>query len=513
MLTIIKSLIFQIEFSNKSSFFVIYPTTMNKINEIKNKFRQNKILHNSSVYISGNFIQKASEFLLLPLWTRYLTPSNYGIIGTITAYSGILLPILSMNLYSYISLAYYEKNQNKKAQKENISSIIVTQILLSSTILITFLLIGYFFGESLFSKQIPFFPFILLMLITTYFNAIINIPLNIYQAEQNSKKYVLTQYSIFFINFVSGFIFVVMQRKGVVGYLFAGLLSYAIIGVITIFFIFKNWFTTKINWNTVKASIEFGLPLVPRNITSYASRSIDRIIQERFISLDVIGNYSLGYKISSIIDNIVTSITLAWLPEYYRIISSGSFKNQKFRSYFSVYQFGLGVICVFLILFIREIIKTFLPSEYMNSTIFIPPIVLGLYINGLARFIASPLFYFRKTKIVLFNSIILASLSTILNILFIPKYGAIASAWLSVLVSLIGFLLNMFFSNKAQKIPLDYKSVITNLVFILVIIFLFQSIKLSVLATIILKFLFLALYLFINKNIIKYLKLTITKNE
>ena len=64
------------------------------------------IIKNSLAYVGGNFVQKVSEFLFIPLWTRYLTPQDYGITGTLSAFSGVLSPFLMMGLYGYVSRFY-----------------------------------------------------------------------------------------------------------------------------------------------------------------------------------------------------------------------------------------------------------------------------------------------------------------------------------------------------------------------------------------------------------------------
>lgn len=476
---------------------------MKKIQHVINKIRDNRLLKNSGIYVSGNIIQKASEFIFLPLWTRFLTPSEYGIVGTLTAYNSLLLPIITMNLYNYISLSYFEQLDNSEKQKESISSIVLLQIFYSIIIFFILLFLGYIFWEQRISTQIPFYPYIPYLLLTALFSSLLRIPLTIFQAEQHSKKYVITQYSIFLLNFISSLIFIVTLKMGAEGYFLSVFLANFIVGIITITIIFKKWFILKIDWTAVKTSIIYGLPLVPRNIAASISRSVDRIIQERYIPLNILGHYSLGFKISSIIDNIVTSVTLAWMPEYFRLRSSKNYKSQKINEYFQYYVVSLGFVCLLLILFIDIVIKLLFPSTYFDSIIYIRPITFGLFINGIGRFLVMPLFYNKQTQKLLLISVIGSTSSLLLNLLFIPKIGAIASAWITILIQSIIVILDLTFVNKYQDFSTEYSFISKNILVFFICVFIMQNISFSIIIEVLFRIGILLLFYILNVKTIR----------
>lgn len=478
---------------------------MHKLIAIINKIYKNRLIKTSSIYISGNFFQKASEFLLIPLWTRFLTPSDFGIIGAVTAYSGVILAVVSMSLFSYISLVYYESLNDEKKQKEFISSIIIFQIAFSGVIIVIINIFGPYLWAVVNSGLIPYNPYVPLMLWTVFFNSTLRIPLTLYQAEQRSNHYVIAQYSVFILNFLSALIFIVILKLGAYGNLLAGTIAYGVVGIITLFFTLKQWIAPHYNWQIVKKSIAYGLPLVPRNIASWASNAIDRIVLSRYVSLDELGQYSLGYKIGSIIDNLVTSINLAWMPEYFRMMTAERDPNKKISNIFSLYSFGLGFICLIVIVFIREIIKLFLPSEYIRSIIYIGPVSVGFYLNSLGRFGAAPLFYYKKTKQLLLISSINAVFNFSVNMIFVPIYGAIASAWITLLTYGLGGIIDFIAGNKYQKIPYDYITTIFNSLFLIAValfLYLFPS---GFINSILINLIIITIFLVMNYKSVRYL--------
>jgi O-antigen/teichoic acid export membrane protein len=73
---------------------------MNSSKIIK-KINSSVLLKNIGVYTFGNILQKAAEFLLIPVFTRFLTPKDYGITGILLSYAGVILPFLIIGLQSF----------------------------------------------------------------------------------------------------------------------------------------------------------------------------------------------------------------------------------------------------------------------------------------------------------------------------------------------------------------------------------------------------------------------------
>ena len=69
----------------------------------------------------GQFLQKAVSFLLLPVWTIYLTPSDYGIMGTLNAYGNVLNILLMFGIYGAVTRYYFDFKQDHEAQCRYVS--------------------------------------------------------------------------------------------------------------------------------------------------------------------------------------------------------------------------------------------------------------------------------------------------------------------------------------------------------------------------------------------------------
>ena len=398
-------------------------------------------------------MQRASEFLLIPLWTRFLTPADYGITELTSAFTGVLMPITTMGLYGYVARFYYEALDDKEKQKEYIFSVTIFQIIVSSALLFLFWIIGPIIWPMITRNSVPFSPYVQLMLLTVFFTSVIRIPLSLYQTRQKALQYSITQYSVFLLNFIAAMILVVWFRQGAYGNMMAKLSAYAIIGTGSTLLVLKQWATSRFNWRAVREGLAFGIPLIPHMLAGWLSNAGDRLVQERFLDIQEIGLYGFGYKIGMIMENLVNSINLAWMPQYFEWMTNDPSPEVKISNIFSLYMNLVGALCLLLILFMGEIFYLILPDNFFASLPYIGPVLVGFYFLGFYKFAVAPFFYYKKTKIIPLFTGLISLANFILNIFLVPIYGAIASAWITMFTYGIFSFFAFLVGRKYQKIP------------------------------------------------------------
>src|SRR5208282_4519621 len=127
------------------------------------KFFKSKLLHQSGFYLIGQILQKAVSLLLVPLWTRYLTPSDYGIMGTLAAYSGMLAVLLLFGIHAAVTRHYFDFKQDHEAQRRYVTSnflfmAVVPGIIIAALILFGAPLWARATASSVATNVIPFRP-------------------------------------------------------------------------------------------------------------------------------------------------------------------------------------------------------------------------------------------------------------------------------------------------------------------------------------------------------------------
>src|SRR3954468_18651421 len=83
---------------------------------------KSKLLTQSGLYFAGQAFQKAAAFLLIPVWTDCLLPSDYGIIGTMSAYSNLLHILLMLGVYGSVVRHLFDFERKSKEQRSYVFS-------------------------------------------------------------------------------------------------------------------------------------------------------------------------------------------------------------------------------------------------------------------------------------------------------------------------------------------------------------------------------------------------------
>jgi len=425
------------------------------LTEIKIRWLQiknHKLISNAGLYVSGEILQKGVAFLLVPIWARFLTPHDYGIIGTLAAFSGVLLTLFVMGLQGAVVRYFYDYSDNTGQQKNFITALVLFQMVLPGIALLALNIWGPLLWDYFVKASFPFDPYVRLMLWSTYVASLLQIPLALYRAQQKAISVVYAQYGQFFIAVISHFIFLVGLRWGAYGVLFSQFLAGFILAIILILLLFRTWFTWPLNWTHVQTGLIYGLPLVPHLLADWVMRLGDRIILTRMVSLSEIGLYSLGCTLGGIMGFIVSGINQAWSPYYFRLMKSDPDPSEKMIRIITPYVATISGICLIAILFAGELIYIFLPERFYGSVPYVAPILIAHLMIGFYYFAVAPLYFYKKTKLIPILTGAGAILNIVLNLLLIPHFGAIAAAWTTAASNGFVFLIFFLASRKYQKI-------------------------------------------------------------
>lgn len=420
------------------------------------KLKNSRLLKNIGVYTLGNIIQKAAEFLLLPLWARFLTPADYGIVGILTSYIGVILPFLGLGLQAYVAFIYYQFEQDRDKLGSAIFSIGLFQLFFSLSLTILMIAFGRGFWSLITKSDIGFSPFAILMLLIVFFEAVNAIPMALYQVRQKASVYISLQLAIFGLNVIFSLIFIVALKMGAYGKMLATLLPYALVGTFNALGLLRRYATLRIDWAHIREGIQYGVPLIPHLLSGWALNAADRLVLEKFVSLSVIGLYNLGYQIGLVMNVIVHAVNLAWMPHYFQTMTQGRDVHRQLIRELSFYITAIGAICLFGILFNYEGIRLLLPERFHASAGYVPPVLLGYFFVGLNKFAMAPFYFYKKTRVVPIITLLSAVFNIGMNILLIPRFGALASAWMTAASYGLICIVSFWVGHRYQQTPYPY---------------------------------------------------------
>jgi len=299
---------------------------------------KHKLFKNSLVYTGTNVINKAIPFFLLPVMTRYLTPSDYGIVATFNVLMAIMVVFVGLSMHGAINVNFFKLNKNEL--KEYIGN--VFSILFSSFALV--LIIVYILKSNFsFLTKFPenWIPFIVIIAL---FQSIFAITIGLWQVEQKSLPYGLFQISITILNVSLSVVFVVLLGWGWQGRILGEVIASVIFGLLSILVIYKReYIKFSLNKKYIKDALFFGIPLIPHALGGWIITGIDRIFINSMVGVAATGIYTVGYQVGMIIGLLAHSFNLAWSPFLFEKLKKNNYTT-KLKIVKFTYLYDVGII-------------------------------------------------------------------------------------------------------------------------------------------------------------------------
>ncbi|MBV8632570.1 MAG: oligosaccharide flippase family protein [Silvibacterium sp.] len=411
-----------------------------------------------AVYGAANFGIRALNFLLILLYSRYLRPSDYGIVYLAEIVASFLAIFAGLSIDSALQRLYFQHNQTS----EELGSYIGSATRFGFCWMAAFVGFVLITGRSLQSHlpahaSIPFYPYIALAIATAVVIQGVQFRLAIYQAARRPRSYSLLSLLLAVLTAAGCIYEVVLLRAGALGML-RGKLFAAVITLLIAAWTMRPFVTARFRWSYVRESLSFGVPLVPHLVMASALVVADRFILEHYRNLTEVGIYSLAYTFGMVMFLVTQSLSQAWLPIFFDLAGSDSQAN----------RILLGRICSGLtallsalacmgILLSPIFINFCLDPRYRSAAAIVPLVVMGYLFHGLFSLFDLCILHAKRTASVFAISLIAFAVNLALNFAMIPRWGMYGAAWATTLAyaveALGAFLLAQRFFPLSWRIP------------------------------------------------------------
>lgn len=415
---------------------------------------EKKIIKAGIGYTIGNYLIRGLSFFSIPIFSRILNPSDYGIYNTFIAYEAIIYIILGLAIHSSYKNAKYKYLE----EYGNYVSTTILFIILHTIIWLIVVNLISVLGFSLFG----FDRLILNILIIYSFSTAIITCYNSYLSlDYEYKKYIVLSAinAIGNISISILLICTVFDYKRYLGRIIGTLIPTFLIAIYICIILTKKY-SKKINFKYLKWGIKYSLPIVPHGISQVILNQFDRIMINDIIGSFEAGIYSFAYNIFSILSVTSNSISTIWGPWFYEQMNKKDYNL--IRKMGTTYVLLMFLFCIVVMLISPELIKILGSEDYYDAIYCVVPIIAGGFFSFIYYIPVEIEYYNSKTKFIALGTICVAVLNIILNYIFINKYGYIAAAY----TTFVSYFLYFWFHYCIAK-KINGKSMFDTKVFVL----------------------------------------------
>jgi O-antigen/teichoic acid export membrane protein len=431
-----------------------------------------KIIKNTSFYTIGNILPQAVSFFLLPIYTHYLTPADYGIISSLQVLNSILTIFFTLAIDRSVYRLYFD-HKTETDRKDYLGTITIALFFISCIVL----LLVFVFRETVgqIYKSIQFYPYYSYAILSAFFAVFQIMPKIYFQVNEKAGKFVLISIAQFILNAVFTLWFVVGKVEGAAGMLKGEFFANIIIAPLVLYISYKT-INFKFKSRLFFESLKFSAPIIPGLLSAFVLNLSDRIFIERYFNLAEVGIYSLGYKIAGLIGLVSTSFLLAYGPIFYKYANSENqiIAKEKIAKYNHAFIIIVIILSFLISLFSKEAIILLLDPKYKDSYKIIPIIAFGNIVIQITSLFNLMIYQNKKSIALMLIGLTSAGVCILINFILIPIYGMYGAAFATVLSFIIVYLLTWSYAMKCYYVSLEWKKIALVLIPLMIVTFVFQ---------------------------------------
>lgn len=389
-----------------------------------------------------SILQKAIQFITIPLFTRLLSTEEYGQYtlyqSWFTLFSIFATLNLSAGVFNNGMLKYGDKRDEYTSSMQGLSIL--------ATVVVSVIYVLFY---PLFNRLVGL-PAI--VMVVMFFQVLFTPPLSFWSTRQRFeykyRKLVAVTLAISVLNPIVGLWMVLSAKdKG-----FARIFSSALVGILVgaFFMVYnavkgKNFFKKKY-WSF---ALKFNLPLIPHYLSAIILGQCDRIMIGKYYGESQVAIYGLAYSLSLVMNIVTTSINSSLVPWTYQECKKGNYK--KIGEVANLLLILIGLVSLIPALLAPELMTILGPAEYAEGAYLVAPISMSVFFTFLYSLFANIEFYFEKSKLIMLASVSGAILNVILNATFIPLFGYQAAAYTTLVCYMAFSVAHYIFMKKACK--------------------------------------------------------------
>ena len=409
----------------------------------------------SAIYAIGSIISRITALVMLPIYTRYLTPADYGVLELLSMAIDLTGILVGMRI-SQAMFRYYILSEDEQERRITVSTVLFTALLASTSgAFILYLAAGpiseFVFGSDKYLFEFQLFAFTLIS------NSASAVGLSFIRARRKPVLFVLVGIGTLALQITFNVVFVVVLEMHVRGVVYSALLSGIIVASLLCLYVLMNsglHYSRKI---AVKV-ISYISPLILASLGAFYVAYADKYFIRVFSGLADVGLYALAARIGSVLTTVNNAFNMSWNADRFEIVKRDDAK-QIFSQVFKYLSALLILIGAGLSIFANDVFKVMTNPEFYAAGSIVPMLMLAYITNIYTMFCNFGIVLKERTRHMAEASWAKAVFATILYIILIPNLGVYGAAFALFCANMIELILVNRNAKKLYDMRLEWNHV------------------------------------------------------
>ena len=422
----------------------------------------------AATYAIGNIARRLVGFVMLPIYTRYLTPADYGVIGLLTFALALFEPIFGARVTRVIPKFYLEVTDDRSKRAVIWGALVLTGAV--SVVTMLALMLSRDAGAALLFGNQKYALVLGLFAVNLLSQPVEGAGMTYLRLQERSRLFLGFSMLKLLLQVSLNLLLVVYWRRGVLGVVESGVISTVLIGIgLTIYVAIHE--RPAFDWPLTRKMLQFCWPLWVSGLAGLYIGSSGAMYLRVFNSLNAVGLLELGLKFATVVGMLIWSpFSQHWEPMSFRYYREPD-GRRKFQVAFIVisalmFAGGLGVS-----IFAQPVIRVMASKSFHTAASIVPILTFGFVLNSLKSFFNFGFIATDHTKVLALCQYATAVVITLAYVVLVPMFGLVGAAGAQCLAFAVSFILvrvvsRRYFDPGFNLVPLAGFSIIAMVAYI-----------------------------------------------
>lgn len=409
------------------------------------------LLTGSSVYLGSNLFTAGLSFALLPVFTRYLAPSEYGEVAMFQTLIGALAALIGLNAVPASARKFYDDLPDH-ALRDFVAACL--QILLASAA-IGLLAVTLFAAplSTLLNLQARWLPWAVFVCAALQ---LMQLRLVQWQVRQQALPYAFLQSGEAIAGMALSLLLVVGLHQGAAGRIVAMIASTAVFALLALVFLRRSGLLRLLVWrpDASREALAYGVPLIPHNAAGFLLAAADRVVVSAELGLAAAGIYMVAAQMAQVVGLLFDAVNKSYVPWLFERLKAGDAALQRQIVRYTYAWFAL-LLAGAALAFVAGpwLVRLVAGDRYASAGGLVGWLVLGQVFVGMYLMVTNYLFYAKRTGLLSLVTVGCGLLNIVLLVVLTRRFGVQGAAMAFAISMGVRFLLTWWAAQRSHPMP------------------------------------------------------------
>lgn len=409
---------------------------------------------NTLVYSLGGIIGRLLSVIMMPVYTRYLSPTEYGIMQLLDITVDVTAILFTAGIRSGLQRFYFKATTVDERQQVVFTTFFLEMLLAVAGSLALLASWNAVYGSALAGPTTS--RLIRLAALNFTLSAMTAVPLAFLMIEQRAALGTIAGLVRLMIQVTMNIYFLVYRHLGIQSILLGNTISLVVVGSALLAWMISRT-GIRISWAVVRNLRRFGVPYQIATAASFILAFGDRFFLQHYRGAAEVGLYGLAYTFGFLLYNVSSGPFLtAWDPVRHSLVSRARAERDALYSRgFLYFNFVVITAATGIALFARPVIAVLTSAPFHSAAMIVPIIVAAYLVQSWGDAVKFGIDVAERTKLYTWASWIATVVVLVAYAVLIPPFGSYGAAWATLLAFIVRFGLTLRWSQ--QVWPVTYR--------------------------------------------------------